>query len=107
MKIKEYTNEKYILKEAAKPYITNRVYKRQKHPFQSPPITRFFSKEDFCRLRDELTSLDFANTGIFDTEKVSSLIESIPSMNVLDQTIYEPVVMLMLTINHMNNRLLR
>jgi asparagine synthase (glutamine-hydrolysing) len=107
MKIKAYTNEKYILKEAAKPYITNRVYMRQKHPFQSPPLTRFFSKEDFSRLRDELTSLDFANTGIFDMEKVSNLLESIPSMSVLDQTIYEPVVMLMLTINHMNNRLLR
>ena len=80
---------------------------RQKHPFQSPPLTRFFSKEDFSRLRDELTSLDFANTGIFDMEKVSNLLESIPSMSVLDQTIYEPVVMLMLTIKHMNNRFLQ
>ena len=107
MKIKAYTNEKYILKEAAKPYITNRVYKRQKHPFQSPPLTRFFSKEDYSRLRDELTSQDFANIGIFNTEKVCNLLESIPSMSVLDQTIYEPVVMLMLTINFMKNRLLR
>lgn len=107
MKIKAYTNEKYILKEAAKPYITNSVYKRQKHPFQSPPLTRFFTKEDFCRLRDELTSLDFSKTGFFDAHKVRKLIESIPSMSVLDQTIYEPVVMLMLTIKYMNNRLLQ
>jgi len=28
-------------------------------------------------------------------------------MSVIDQTIYEPVVMLMLTIHHMNNRLIR
>lgn len=107
MKIKAYTNEKYILKEAAKPYITESVYKRQKHPFQAPPLTRFFSKEDFGRLRDELTSADFVGTGIFDAEKVSGLVDSIPSMSVLDQTICEPVVMLMLTIHHMNNRLLR
>ena len=107
MKIKAYTNEKYILKEAAKPYITNRVYNRQKHPFQSPPITRFFSKEDFSRMRDELTSLEFSNIGIFDTNKVAKLIDSIPSMSVLDQTIFEPVVMLMLTIKHMNNRFLQ
>lgn len=107
MKIKAYTNEKYILKEAAKPYITNSVYKRQKHPFQSPPLTRFFTKEDFCRLRDELTSLDFSKTGFFDAHKVRELIESIPSMSVLDQTIYEPVVMLMLTIKYMDNRLLQ
>lgn len=107
MKIKAYTNEKYILKEVAKPYITDNVYKRQKHPFQSPPLTRFFSKDDFCRLRDELTASDFVNTGIFDADKVVKLINSVPSMSVLDQTVYEPVIMLMLTINHMNNRLLR
>ena len=58
-------------------------------------------------MRDELTSLEFSNTGIFNTNKVAKLIDSIPSMSVLDQTIYEPVVMLMLTINHMNNRFLR
>lgn len=107
MKIKAYTNEKYILKEAAKPYITNSVYNRQKHPFQSPPLTRFFSKEDFNRMRDELTSLEFTNTGIFDTNKVAKFIDSIPSMSILDQTIYEPVVMLMLTISHVNSRILR
>lgn len=107
MKIKAYTNEKYILKEAAKPYIMDSVYNRQKHPFQSPPLTRFFSEKDFSRMRDELTSLEFSNTGIFNTNKVAKLIDSIPSMSVLDQTIYEPVVMLMLTINHMNNRFLR
>lgn len=107
MKIKDYTNEKYILKEAARSYITDNVRNRQKHPFQSPPLTRFFSKEDFDRLRDQLTSSAFANTGFFDTGKVARLIDSIPAMSVLEQTIYEPVVMLMLTIYHMNNRLMK
>lgn len=36
MKIKDQT-EKYILREAAKPYITRTIYERQKHPFLSPP----------------------------------------------------------------------
>lgn len=107
MKIKAYANEKFILKETAKPYITDRVYKRQKHPFQSPPLTRFFTKEDFGRLREEFTSLDFSCTGIFNAHKVAKLIDTIPFMSVLDQTIYEPVIMLMLTIKHMNNRFLR
>ena len=40
-------------------------------------------------------------------DKVAKLLDAIPSMSVLAQKIYEPVVMLMLTINHMNNRLLR
>lgn len=107
MKIKEYTCEKYILKEAARPYITDNVYRRQKHPFQSPPLTRFFSKKNFMALRDELTSRNFTEMGIFDSSKVALLLDAIPTMSVMDQTIYEPVVMLMLTINHLNNRLIK
>ncbi len=107
MKIKAYTNEKYVLKEAARPYITDRVYRRQKHPFQSPPLTRFFTNDDLTRLRDELSSRRFAELGLFDTAKVARLMDALPAMSVIDQTIYEPVVMLMLTIHHMNNRLIR
>lgn len=106
MKIKEYTNEKYILKEAARPYITDSVYRRQKHPFQSPPLTRFFSSEDYQMLRDELSSKDFQQMGIFDASKVNGLLDAIPRMSVLNQTIYEPVVMLMLTAHYLNKRLL-
>jgi asparagine synthase (glutamine-hydrolysing) len=36
MKINGMT-EKYVLREAAKPYLTDTVYKRQKHPFMAPP----------------------------------------------------------------------
>lgn len=33
----ETITEKYILREAARPYITNEIYKREKHPFLAPP----------------------------------------------------------------------
>ncbi|MFK7826408.1 MAG: asparagine synthase (glutamine-hydrolyzing) [Oligoflexales bacterium] len=35
-KIKKLT-EKYLLREAAKPFITKTIYERQKHPFLAPP----------------------------------------------------------------------
>jgi asparagine synthase (glutamine-hydrolysing) len=38
LKIRSMT-EKYILREAVKDVITDTVYKRQKHPFLSPPST--------------------------------------------------------------------
>ena len=38
MKINGMT-EKWVLREAARPVITDTVYKRQKHPFMSPPST--------------------------------------------------------------------
>ena len=38
LKIRGMT-EKYLLRQAAKPVITDTVYRRQKHPFLSPPVT--------------------------------------------------------------------
>ena len=35
-KIRDLT-EKYILRQAVKPYITKNIYERQKHPFMAPP----------------------------------------------------------------------
>ena len=32
-------NEKFVLREAARPVLTDTVYRRQKHPFLSPPAT--------------------------------------------------------------------
>jgi asparagine synthetase B (glutamine-hydrolysing) len=31
--------EKFVLREAARPVLTDNVYRRQKHPFLSPPST--------------------------------------------------------------------
>ena len=54
-------NEKWILKEAVKPYITEEIYKRIKHPYIAPSsqgkgevvtnlINRLLSKENIERL---------------------------------------------------------
>ena len=106
MKIKDHVNEKYILKEAARPYITERVYRRQKHPFQAPPLTRYFTQREFAQIHDELTSDDFMRMGVFDRGAVDRLLTSLPSMSLVEKTIYEPVVMLMLTMYYMNQRLM-
>lgn len=48
MKIHKQT-EKYILREAAKPFITRTIYERQKHPFLTPPA---LSVEGDSKLRE-------------------------------------------------------
>lgn len=107
MKIKDHFNEKYVLKEAARPYITDRVYRRQKHPFQAPPLTRYFSKPEYEQMYDELTSDSLMNMGLFNRDALTALLTKLPSMSVLEQTTYEPVVMLMLTIYYMNQQLMK
>ena len=106
MKIKDDVNEKYVLKEAARPYITERVYRRQKHPFQAPPLTRYFTQREFAQIHEELTSDDFMRMGVFNRSAVDRLLTSRPSMSLVEKTIYEPVVMLMLTMYYMNQRLM-
>lgn len=107
MKIWDASIEKYILKEAAHPYITEHVYRRQKHPFQAPPLTRFFTQREFEQIYDELTSDDFCVMRVFKREAVASLLTSLPSMSIVEQTACEPVVMLMLTIHYFNQQLIR
>ena len=106
MKIKDNVNEKYVLKEAARRYITNHIYQRQKHPFQAPPLTRYFSKSEYEQIYDELTSESLTRMGIFNRSSIITLLKSLPSMSVLEQTAYEPVLMLMLTIYYMNQKLM-
>ena len=106
MKIKDHVNEKYVLKEAARPYITDRVYRRQKHPFQAPPLTRYFTKAEYTQIHDELASDGFMRMDLFNRKAVTVLLESLPTMTMIEQTAYEPVVMLMLTIYYMNQRLM-
>lgn len=96
MKIKN-GNEKYILKEAVRPYITKTIYERQKHPFMAPPVTRFRTPKTMEFINDNLMSSDFKKIPCFDNEKVKQLLKNINNMNVVELTAYEPVIMLLLT----------
>ena len=103
MKIKG-CNEKYILKEAAKPYITENIYKRQKHPFMAPPVTRFCDKQGMDFIYDTLESRNFTQMPFFDSKKVKNILNKLHKMNTVELTAYEPVIMFMLTAAFINER---
>ena len=57
--------DKYILREAAKPFISESIYRRQKHPF-SAPVMPMGSKSRLNQfMRDTLTSDVMKRMGIF------------------------------------------
>ena len=59
------TTEKHVLREAALPFVTNRVYKRRKHPFRAPPGVPGRTRDvvqDILR-SDALRSLPFFDVG--------------------------------------------
>src|SRR5258705_3925067 len=53
LKIRGVT-EKYLLREAARPLITDTVYHRQKHPFLSPPVTTVPTERFHQMMQDTL-----------------------------------------------------
>jgi asparagine synthase (glutamine-hydrolysing) len=77
MKIRGIT-EKYVLREAARPYITQTVYERQKHPFISPPATegRFGQM-----LRDTLWSKALDDIPFFDAAAVRSTFDGLAKID--------------------------
>lgn len=65
--------EKYILKEACKPYITDTVYRRKKHMFQAP-----MPKEQGCfmDLINEIIHSNLSKSHIYDQKSVYKFLNS-------------------------------
>lgn len=80
MKIHGMT-EKYVLREAARPVVTDAVYARQKHPFMSPPATIQTDGRLYTFLQDTLRSRALDGPGIYDRSKVTRLLDGIPAMD--------------------------
>ncbi len=64
-------SEKWILKEAAKPFITDEVYKRQKHPFTAPPALINTKGRLFEYMRETLNQ----DCPFFDMNKIRAALD--------------------------------
>ncbi len=100
------TLEKFILREAARPFITDRIYRRRKHPFLAPPIFRFSNPvTDGTMIRRHVAKpIILATMPFFDQKKVVALLDERPSISAADQTAMDPVLMTALTAAILNER---
>jgi asparagine synthase (glutamine-hydrolysing) len=96
MKIRGMT-EKYLLREAAKPVITDTVYRRQKHPFMSPPVTTAPTERFHQMLQDTLRGPGLASMPFYDRKKVVSLLDRLPAMSDAERVGWDPVLMSLLS----------
>ena len=79
MKIKNM-QEKYILREAVKPYIIDEVYTRQKHPFFAPPSV-IDPKAKFHQLvQDTLRGPILNDIPFFDKDNVVKFLDNIDNV---------------------------
>ena len=81
MKIRGLT-EKYVLREAAKPFLTDTVYRRQKHPFVSPPA---LSGRFLQLLQDSLRSGSFASVPFFEQKEVIARLDRYPEVTEIEE----------------------
>jgi asparagine synthase (glutamine-hydrolysing) len=80
LKIRGMT-EKYVLREAVRDVITDTVYRRQKHPFMSPPATLNPKAKLHDFMQDRLRGRALASIPFFDQRKVVSLLDRLGSMD--------------------------
>jgi asparagine synthase (glutamine-hydrolysing) len=85
--------EKYVLREAVKDVITDTVYRRQKHPFLSPPAT--LNPDDTFQtfVQDTLRGETLRSMPFFDQKTVVSLLDKLPGMDVGARTAFDQVLM--------------
>ncbi|HET6251488.1 MAG TPA: asparagine synthase (glutamine-hydrolyzing) [Tepidisphaeraceae bacterium] len=91
------TTEKYLLRQAAKPVISDAVYHRQKQPFTAPPLARFTDAKIETMIHDRVESPAFAAVPFLDRPKMRQLLDRIPMMPPGEQVASDPVLMMALS----------
>jgi asparagine synthase (glutamine-hydrolysing) len=100
MKIKG-TVEKYILREAARPIITDAIYRRQKHPFVAPPISSQVGDKARDTFQSQLRSREVQNLPFFEHKKLVGLLDRLPELSDDEQKAFDPVLMTVLSMSAM------
>ena len=73
--------EKYILREAVKDVITDTVYKREKHPFMSPPSTHHREAPLHQLMQDTLRSASARSVPFLDQDKLITMLDGVEGMD--------------------------
>ena len=73
--------EKYVLREAVRDVITDTVYRRQKHPFLSPPATLNPNGKLNALVQDTLRGKTLASLPFFNQKNVVGLLDRLDTMD--------------------------
>ena len=96
LKIRGVT-EKFLLREATRDVITDTVYRRQKHPFLSPPVTTLPSERFHQMLQDTLRGPALAALPFYDQKRIAALLDRLPAMTNANRVAWDPVLMSVLS----------
>jgi len=89
--------EKYVLREAVRDVITETVYRRQKHPFLSPPATLNPKGKLSALVNDTLRGPVLASIPFFDQKKVVALLDNLHTMDESSQVANDQILMILVS----------
>jgi asparagine synthase (glutamine-hydrolysing) len=89
--------EKYVLRESVKDVITDTVYRRQKHPFLSPPATLNPDDTFHSYVQDMLRGKALASLPFFNQKAVVDLLDRMPAMDDGARIANDQVLMILLS----------
>jgi asparagine synthase (glutamine-hydrolysing) len=96
LKIRGMT-EKYVLREAARPVLTDTVYRRQKHPFLSPPATLNPHDRLHQMVHDTLRGSGLDYLPFVDRGKVVGMLDRLGGLEPGDQVSIDQILMILLS----------
>jgi asparagine synthase (glutamine-hydrolysing) len=97
--------EKYVLREAVRDVITDTVYRRQKHPFLSPPATVHPDGTFQTFVQDTLRGETLRSMPFFDQKAIVSLLDRLPDMDVGARTANDQILMHIVSMCVLQDRL--
>ncbi|MEZ4751349.1 MAG: asparagine synthase (glutamine-hydrolyzing) [Bdellovibrionota bacterium] len=92
-------SEKFILKEAAKPYVTDTIYKRQKHPFLAPPAAGRDEGPMAEFVRSQMESSNGSRFPFFNDKALAGLSAQLQKIPAAQRGVADPLVMVILSLN--------
>ncbi|HUO67284.1 MAG TPA: asparagine synthase (glutamine-hydrolyzing) [Gammaproteobacteria bacterium] len=99
------TTEKYVLREAARDVITDRVYRRQKHPFLSPPDSPGQRSGMAELIRDTLTSKTVRSIPFLDGREVRRFADELDEIDPIGRAFIDTDVMQLVSTVLLHERL--
>jgi asparagine synthase (glutamine-hydrolysing) len=96
--------EKYLLREVARPVVTDAVYRRHKHPFLAPPASAGDTGTLRELLHDTLRGPALRQSPFFDQARVVALLDSLPGRDAAARTALDGPLMVMLSTVLMQQR---
>jgi asparagine synthase (glutamine-hydrolysing) len=96
LKIRGLT-EKFVLREAMRPLLTESIYKRQKHPFISPPVLLQPNGPLNRLLQDTLRGKALDRVPFFDRKGTIAILDGLDDADVPTRIALETPLMMMLT----------